>query len=543
MSSNQNNRSSDQPDVDVVVVGAGFAGMYGLHRFRKLGMRVKVFEAGSDVGGTWFWNRYPGARCDVESLEYSYGFSEELQQEWKWPERFSAQPDILKYLNHVADRFDLRRDIQMNTRVTEAHYDEEKNVWVVKTNRGDCVTARFFLVAAGNLSLPRVPDFKGLDTFRGKWYHTGMWPHEKVDFTGLRVGVIGTGSSGIQLIPVVAEQAAHLHVFQRTANYSVPSNNRVTDPEVERKHKATYAEWRRLAYETSYGIAGFPAPEKKAFDDSPEERQKLYQHRWVNGTGNISFLSSYKDLITNKEANETACEFAREKIREKVKDPKVAEILCPKDHYIGTKRLCLDTNYYETFNRSNVTLVDVKASPIEEIIPSGVKTKDASYALDALIFATGFDAMTGAIFDIDIVGKKGLKLKAKWSDGPKTYLGIMTADFPNLFMVTGPGSPSVKTNMVPHIEQHVNWIADCVSFMESQQYSTIDANKQKESEWVQHVNDVANSTLYPLANSWYVGANIPGKTRIFMPYVGGLDRYKKICDEIADKHYEGFSLN
>lgn len=527
--------------VDAVVVGAGFAGMYTLHRLRAMGLQVQVFEAGGDVGGTWFWNRYPGARCDVESLEYSYSFSDELQQEWVWPERFAAQPDILRYANHVADRFDLRRNIKVSARVTSADFDDQTGMWTVTTNQGDRVSASYCIMASGNLSLPRVPDFKGLEDFRGKWYHTGRWPHEPVDFSGLRVGVVGTGSSGIQAIPQIARQASHLHVFQRTANYSVPAVNRPLTPEADREHKANYARWRHQALETPFGIAGHAAPTKSAFEDSYEERQRVYEAKWGYG-GNISYLYAYRNLLSDKEGNETACEFVRDKIRATVKDPAVAELLVPRDHYIGTKRLCLDIGYYETYNRDNVTLVDVRKLPIETLIPGGLRTRDADYELDAIVFATGFDAMTGALLDIDIRGKGGLPLATKWADGPRTYLGLMTAGFPNMFFITGPGSPSVKTNMICHIEQHVDWIADCLQYLQAAGISRIEANRLKENEWVEHVNAVADATLYPLANSWYTGANIPGKPRVFMPYVGGLDKYKQICDDIAANKYAGFVL-
>ena len=528
-------------EFDVVVVGAGFAGLYMLHRLRELGMRVRVFEAGQGVGGTWFWNRYPGARCDVESLEYSYSFSEDLQQEWKWPERFAAQPDILRYINHVADRFDLRRDIQLNTRVVSAVFDETANRWTVQTDQGDVASARFCIMASGNLSLPRVPEFNGLSNFQGQSYHSGLWPAEDVDFSGLRVGVIGTGSSGIQLIPNVAKQAKHLYVFQRTANFSLPAQNRPHTHQADQRHKAQYSEWREQARRTPFGIAGHSPPAKSALEDPPEERSRVYEIKWGTG-GNISFLYAYNDLLVNQDANETAGEFVRRKIRQTVRDPAVAELLLPNDHYIGTKRLCLDNGYYETFNRDNVTLVDVKRSPIVEITAKGLRTEESEYELDAIVFATGFDAMTGALLDIDMRVNTGGSLRAKWSAGPRTYLGLMTAGFPNLFIITGPGSPSVKSNMVSAIEQHVDWITDCLKYLQSHGIRRIEAGLDTENEWVEHVNQVADATLYPLANSWYVGANIPGKPRVFMPYVAGLDKYRKICDDVAAKNYKGFVL-
>jgi cyclohexanone monooxygenase len=527
---------------DVVVVGGGLGGLYALHRLRGLGLKVRVFEAGSGVGGTWFWNRYPGARCDVESMEYSYSFSNELQQEWKWPERYGTQPEILRYINHVADRFDLRRDIQLNTRVVSAEFDPATDRWTVTTDQGDVVSAQFCVMASGNLSTPRVPDFNGLENFQGKWYHTGLWPQEGVDFSGLRVAVIGTGSSGVQMIPQIAAQADHLTVFQRTANFSLPARNAPMDPEKERRHKEEYEARRRAALDTPFGIAGHPAPTKTALEVSEEERLRAYETKWADG-GSISFLYSYTDLLVNKASNDTASEFVRQKIRSIVHNPAVAEILAPKDHPIGTKRLCLDTNYYETYNRNNVSLVDVKADPIIEITATGLRTRDREYGpFDAIAFATGFDAMTGALREIDVSVKGGDVLAEQWEAGPRTYLGLMVAGFPNMFVITGPGSPSVKTQMILAIEQHTNWVADCLTHLRKNGFNRIEAERQAQDAWVQHVNEVADSTLYPLANSWYVGANIPGKPRVFMPYVGGFAGYKQKCDEIAANEYEGFVL-
>ncbi|HEX2886869.1 NAD(P)/FAD-dependent oxidoreductase [Vineibacter terrae] len=528
--------------LDVAIVGAGLAGLYAIHRLRGMGLRVRAFEAGSGIGGTWFWNRYPGARCDVESLEYSYAFSDELQQEWKWPERYGTQPEILRYINHVADRFDLRRDVQLNTRVTSAVFDDAAGAWTLTTDRGDAVRARFCVMAAGNLSTPRVPDFKGIGDFKGKWYHSGLWPHEGVDFSGLRVGVIGTGSSGVQMIPIIARQAKHLHVFQRTANFSLPARNAPMDPQRERRHKAEYPARRRAAFDTPFAIAGYPKPTRSALQATAQERQDAYEAKWQEG-GSISFLYSYTDLLVSKEANETASEFVRDKIRGTVKDPRTAELLAPKDHPIGTKRLCLDTGYYETYNRANVTLVDVRSDPIAQITPDGLRTAGgADYALDAIVFATGFDAMTGALREIDIRTTHGATLANKWDGGPLTYLGLMVAGFPNMFIITGPGSPGVKTQMIASIEQHTDWIAGCLAHMRRHQLDRVEPTAEAEAAWVQHVNAVADSTLYPLANSWYVGANIPGKPRVFMPYVGGFDAYKRRCDAVAASGYEGFRL-
>ncbi len=529
---------------DAIVVGGGLGGLYALHRLRRLGLKAKAFEAGSGVGGTWFWNRYPGARCDVESLEYSYAFDNDLQQEWHWPERYGNQSEILQYINHVADRFDLRKDVQLNTRVTAADFDRGRNIWTVKTDKGDVVTAPFCIMATGNLSTPRVPDFKGIERFKGKWYHTGLWPHEGVDFTGLRVGAIGTGSSGVQMIPIVARQAKHLHVFQRTANFSLPARNGPMDLEIEARHKAEYTDRRAAAYDTPFGIAGFPPPTKSALDATPEEREAQYEAKWAEG-GSISFLYSYTDILVNKASNDTASEFVRNKIRGIVKDPVTAELLAPKDHPIGTKRLCLDTNYYETYNRDNVTLVNARATPIEEITENGLRTADGTeYEFDAIVFATGFDAMTGPLLSMDIRGRDGLTLAEAWKSGPRNYLGLQVAGFPNLFTVTGPGSPSVLCNMPVAIEQHAEWIADCIAAMRERGLERIEAKPEAMDTWVQQVNAAANATLLPLAaSSWYLGANVPGKPRVFMPYAGGMARYRRICADVAANGYEGFALS
>jgi cyclohexanone monooxygenase len=532
--------------LDVAIVGGGLAGLYAIHRLRGMGLSVRAYEQGSGIGGTWFWNRYPGARCDVESLEYSYSFSDELQQEWKWPERYGTQPEILKYINHVADRFDLRRDVQLDTRIVSAVFDAKAGDWTLRTAAGAAIRARWCVMAAGNLSTPRVPDFKGLEGFKGRWYHSGLWPHEGVDFSGLRVGVIGTGSSGVQMIPIIARQASHLTVFQRTANFSLPARNAPMDPERERRHKAEYAARRAAAADTPFAIGGHPKPTRSALDVPEDERNAAYEAKWQEG-GSISYLYAYTDLLVNKPSNDTASEFVRNKIRGIVKDKRTAELLAPKDHPIGTKRLCLDTGYYETYNRDNVTLVDVRSDPIAEITATGLRTENGqAFALDAIVFATGFDAMTGALREIDIRTTDGRHgeavLREHWAGGPLTYLGLMVSGFPNMFVVTGPGSPGVKTQMIASIEQHVDWIADCLAHMRREGFDRIEASAEAEREWVEHVNRVADSTLYPLANSWYMGANIPGKPRVFMPYVGGFDRYKRHCDAIAARGYEGFTF-
>jgi cyclohexanone monooxygenase len=525
---------------DVVVVGAGFAGMYMLHRLRGLGFSVRVYEQGGGVGGTWYWNRYPGARCDVESMQYSYSFSDELQQEWDWSERYAPQPEILKYANHVADRFDLRPHIQFNTRVERAEFDESGNLWRVATSDGRSVAARFVVLATGCLSNARMPDIEGLKNFKGPVYHTGNWPHEPVDFTGLRVGLVGTGSSGIQSTPVIAEQARHLAVFQRTANFSIPARNARLADEERQAFRKNYPEVRRFAREVARNGIYTELPDRSALDDGANERGLKYEARWQRG--GLTFMSVYNDLGLNKAANDTAADFVRGKIAEIVSDPEVAALLQPRSHPIGTKRICVDTDYFAAFNRDNVTLVDIKSNPIEEILPQGLRTAAATYEFDALVLATGFDAMTGSVAKIDIKGRNGQTLNQKWAEGPKTYLGLMSAGFPNLFIITGPGSPSVLSNMIVSIEQHVDWIADGLSHMRERGLAVMEADEAAEDKWVAHVNEVAHGTLYPQANSWYMGANIPGKPRIFMPYIGGVGVYRQICNEVAAKGYDGFVL-
>ncbi len=531
---------TDKTDLDVIIIGAGIAGLYAIYRLRQQGLKIRAYEAGDGVGGTWFWNRYPGCRCDVESMEYSYSFDDDLQQEWRWPERYGTQPEILKYINHVAERFDLLRDVQLKTRITTAHFDGNSNLWTVATEHGETVSAPFCIMATGNLSTPRFPQIAGIDDYQGEKYHTGLWPKEGVDFTDKIVGAIGTGSSGVQSIPLIAKQAKHLYVFQRTANFSLPARNAPLDPGKQRKHKEEYPERRKAAYSTPFGIAGYPPPDKCAAEASSEEREASYEAKWAEG-GSISFLFAYKDLLLDKDANDTASDFVRAKIRATVEDPKTAELLCPNDHPIGTKRLILDTDYYETYNRDNVTLVDIRSNPIERFIETGMELTDGgTYELDAISFATGFDAVTGAMRDIDIHTDQGANIRDKWADGPRTYLGIMVAEFPNMFMITGPQSPGVKSQMILACEWHVDFAANAIAHMRNNGLSRIDPEKEAENGWVSHNNEVADGTLYPLANSWYMGANIPGKPRIFMPYVGGVEAYTNKCNEVVDNSYEGF---
>ena len=526
-------------DVDVVVVGAGFSGLYLLYRLRKAGFSTRVFERGGDVGGTWYWNRYPGARCDVESLQYSYSFDEQLQQDWHWPEKFSAQPDILAYANHVADRFNLKKDIEFNIEVKASWFDENLKTWKITTNTGEEINAQYFIMATGCISTTQIPNIKGLSDYVGNTFHTGDWPHEEVDFSGQSIAVIGTGSSGIQSIPVLAKQAKKLTVFQRTPNYSIPSQNEPMTKKYERSWKDVYSERRKEMRYSAHGSL-------KDLNDVPalsvdeDQRQELYTKRWaIGGTG---FLGSFNDLLTNADANYTAAEYVRQQIKRVVKDKETAEILCPRSYPIGTKRICIDTGYFETYNRENVKLVDISKQPIQRLVTDGIIVDDQLYPFDSIIFATGFDAMTGSIFNVDIKGRGGLALKEKWNAGPKTYLGLMSASFPNLFMITGPGSPSVKSNMIMSIEQHVDLVIETLLSMRRKGLSVVEPELEAENKWVDHVQEVANKTLFPQANSWYMGANIPGKPRLFMPYIGGVGAYREICEEIVANNYRGFKF-
>jgi cyclohexanone monooxygenase len=529
--------SAPEPDFDAVVVGAGFSGLYMLHRLRAMGLRARVYEAAEGVGGTWWWNAYPGARCDIESLEYSYQFDEALQQEWEWTERYAAQPEILAYLNHVADRFDLRGDIRLSTRVVSAVYDEAAAAWTVTLGSGEAVTARYVIMATGCLSSSNVPDIPGRDSFKGKILHTGRWPHEGVDFKGKRAAVIGTGSSGIQAIPEIAKDAAQLTVFQRTASYTIPAGNAPLDPEVQAKVKARYKAFREHNAKMPIG-SDFDYGDQSALAVPPEAREAEYERRWDKGGS--SFAAAYNDIIIDPEANKTAADFVRAKIRQIVKDPATAEALSP-HQTLGCKRLCLDTGYYATFNRPNVRLVDVGRAPIEAITPEGIRAGGEDFVLDIIVFATGFDAMTGALDRIDIRGMGGLRLKDKWAAGPRTYLGLQSEGFPNLFTITGPQSPSVLTNMAPSIEQHVNFIAELIGHMRARGLTTVEPERPAEDAWVEHVGAIAAATLYPTCNSWYLGANIPGKPRVFLAHLG-FPPYVERCREVVAKGYEGFVL-
>jgi cation diffusion facilitator CzcD-associated flavoprotein CzcO len=536
-------KAAEPQSFDALIIGAGFSGMYQLYCLRdRLGLNVKVLEAADGVGGTWYWNRYPGARCDSESHSYCYTFSKELLETWEWSERYPGQPEIMRYLNHVADRFDLRRDIKLGTRVTGAQYDAKANRWQVTTGNGDELTAKFLITAVGCLSTANVPKIPGLENFKGRWVHTGQWPHEGVDFAGKRVGQIGTGSTGIQAVPVIAETAGHLTVFQRTANYSVPARNVPLTPEFQRYVRENHEDIRDVTHATTNGHP-FTIVDRSVFDVSADERKRLYEAAWEKG--GLQFRTTFRDLTVDKAANDTAAEFLKQKIRDTVADPVTAEKLADIDHPYAAKRPPIDTNYFEAFNRENVSLVDVRSDPIEAITPTGVRlTSGAEHSLDIIVFATGFDAMTGPLLALNIQGRDALPLAKAWEAGPLNYLGLQVAGFPNLFTITGPGSPSVLCNMPVPIEQHCEWISDCIAHMRDHKLERIEAEPEACERWVEHVNVAANATLLPFANhSWYLGANVPGKPRVFMPYAGGMARYRQHCADIAAKGYEGFKLS
>lgn len=535
-------QQSGQGDFDALIVGAGFSGLYQLHCLRdRLGMKARVLEAADGVGGTWYWNRYPGARCDSESHSYCFYFSGELVDQWEWSERYPQQPEVMRYLNFVADKLELKRDIQFNTRVTGARYDKAANLWRVATEGGEEYSTKFLIAAVGCLSSANVPDIPGLESFQGAWYHTGKWPHEGVDFTGKRVGQIGTGSTGIQAAPVIAETARHLTVFQRTPNYSVPARNKPLTAEFKEWVRRNKWEIRDTTRDTPNGHP-FRIAQRKAFDVSDEERRQIYEEAWEEG--GLRFRGNFQDLLVDKSANDTAAEFIKNKIRGTVKDRETAEVLVDIDHPYAAKRPPIDTGYFEIFNRDNVDLVNIRAKPIERITPKGIKTRDREYELDIIVFATGFDAMTGSLLRMGIMGRDGLSLNDAWAAGPRTYLGLQVPGFPNLFTITGPGSPSVLCNMPVAIEQHVEWITDCIAQMRTHDIATIEATLEATDDWVAHVNEAANATLLPqVPHSWYLGANVPGKPRVFMPYTGGMNRYRAICDDVAAQGYSGFAFS
>ena len=528
--------------VDAVVVGAGFSGMYQLHKLRDMGLSVKVFEAGEDVGGTWYWNRYPGARVDIESMAYSFSFSKELEQDWVWSEKYSPQPELLRYAQHVAERFDLKRDISFNTRVESAHFDEDNNEWLVTTECGRRVRARYLVMATGVLSAAKTPDIAGRDSYKGETYQTGLWPKEGVDFTGKRVAIIGTGSSAVQSIPLIAEEADELVVYQRTAAYSTPAFNRpLTNSEIDTM-KGNYDQYRQ---EQRLSPAGIINPERqleRVMDVPKEERQRRFEEAWDEGllTG---LMSTFSDIQLDEDANHEVAEFIRDRIRNTVQDRQTADDLTPKAYPYATKRPCIDTNYYETYNRENVSLVNLRRTPIETITETGIETSDGAREFDAIVYATGFDAMTGPLLRVDIRGRGGKRLVDAWIDGPRSYLGIAIHGFPNLFTITGPSSPSVLSNMLVSIEQHVDWVSDCIGWMNENGKTAIEPSDAAERDWAEHTAHLAGMTLFPQADSWYMGANVPGKPRMFLAYVGGVGAYRLICDQIAATGYHGFDVN
>jgi cation diffusion facilitator CzcD-associated flavoprotein CzcO len=523
--------------LDVVVVGAGFAGLYAVQHVRSLGFSVQGFEAGSDVGGTWYWNRYPGARCDVESVDYSYSFSEELQQEFEWTERFAGQPEILRYMQHVATRFDLYRSIQFDARVVGACYDEQSRRWLVELESGAVCSAQFLVLATGPLSVPLVPEIAGMSTFEGSVYQTSQWPKAEVDFTGQRVAVIGTGSSGIQSIPVIAEQCEQLYVFQRTANFSIPAQNSALTREALDQIKANYPERRRLAREDRIGTPYRYRP-YGVMEVDEQERTRAFEEAWQRG--GTHFTKSFTDIVRNEDSNKYAVDFVHRKIKAIIGDPELADALLPKDHPLGSKRICADTNYYQTYLRDNVTLIDLQRTPLVQIHGTGIRTSTTDYAIDSLILATGFDALTGSFLAIDITGPHHQTLRDTWHAGPRTYLGLAVAGYPNLFLLSGPGSPSVLANMVATAEQQVDWLGNLLTHLRQHHLTSTEADTTAQDQWVDHVNELASHTLFMRANSWYLGANVPGKPRVFMPYVGGLHAYRTLCDDIAASGYRGF---
>ncbi len=542
MATGHSNGNTSSVDVDAIIVGAGFSGLYMLHDLRQQGLAVKVLEQGGDLGGTWYWNRYPGARCDSESVFYMFSdrFSKEILQEWTWSERFVSQPEILDYLNFVADKMDLRKDIQFNARVTSAIYDEENNRWQVTAEDGTTLSARYFITAVGCISTTNIPNFPGLENYTGDWYHTGAWPHERVDFTGKRVAVIGTGCTGIQVVPEVAEEASKVWVFQRTPNYAIPTQNRPLDPEYTKEVKDDYEGIWQRARQSGFGFP-YAVAERSAVDYPAEERDRIYEAAWAKGGFYIG-IETFSDFLVNRDSNDTISDFLRLKIRETVHDPATAALLSPTDYPFFTKRPPLETGYFEAFNRDNVALIDVRATPIEEITTNGVRTSDREYEADAIIFATGFDTMTGTLFRMGIRGKGGQTLEDKWAEGPKTYLGLTTHGFPNLFIITGPQSPSVLANMPVAIEQNTEWIADLIGYMSKRGIDYVEATEDAERRWVDHHNEVAADTLLLETDSWWVGANIPGKVRTLYPYVGGVGVFRQTCQDVADNGYEGFTL-
>ena len=532
--------STASKPLDILIVGAGFSGMYLLHRLRNLKFDVRIVEAAPEVGGTWWHNRYPGLRCDVESLEYQYSWSDELRREWRWSERFSAQPEILEYAKFVADRLDLRRDIHFGVRVERAVWNDETHMWTATLSDGSRATARHLVFATGALATPRMPDIPGVENYEGRIIHTAQWPAQGVDFTGKSVGLIGTGSSGLQVAPQIAQQAAKLHIFQRSPAYSIPARNRALTEGDYKSFFENIEEFDALAMAQKGGIV-VANPKLGVQDVTPEQRERMLGERWEEG-GAFTFLATFKDVQMNETSNQLVADFVRDRIREIVKDPALAEKLCPK-YLIATRRTCVDIGYYEMFNCDNVELVDVSEDRIAAFTQKGVRLASGKeYALDAIVLATGYDAMTGALLAVDVIGRNGLAAKTAWENGPRNLLGLMIAGFPNMFTVTGPGSPSVLANVIRAIEHHVDWLSNCFEYLRRENIACIEADEHAQDAWVQHVNQLADRTLFPRTPSWYIGADIPGKPKVFMPYAGGLPAYREHADRVARNGYEGFRL-
>jgi cyclohexanone monooxygenase len=525
-------------DCDVVVVGAGFSGLYAVYRFRKDGLSVRGFERGSGVGGTWFWNRYPGARCDIESIWYSYSFSEELQQDWTWSHRYATQPEILAYLDHVADRFDLREAFTFNTSVTSAHFDDATHIWTVSTDGGEVLRCRFLIMATGPLSTPIDPHIPGLSEFSGEVVRTGEWP-ETIDLTGKRVGILGTGSSGIQSSPIIADQAEHLFVFQRTPQFSIPAWNYAYSEDEMAEIKAGYSQMRKDAWDTVGGII-YERPDHDPLTATPEQREAWLERTWARG--GYLMIASYNNVMFNEQVNAMVGEFVKKKIRERIHDETVADRLTP-TYPFAAKRLCVDTDYFEIFNRENVTLVDLRETPISHADSAGIVLKDGSRIdLDVVVLATGFHALTGAILAVDIRGRGGRTIQDKWSGSAGNYLGLTVAGFPNFFMVNGPGSVSVLYNMVPGAEQHIDFVADTIAYMDERGFASIEPEERAEEEWSAHVNEVAEQSVYPQVNTWYMGDNVPGKPREFLAYAGGGPAYFEHFKKAVTDDYQNFVL-
>ena len=527
--------------VDAVIIGAGFSGLYMLHRLRELGCKTRLFDAADGVGGTWYWNRYPGARCDSESHYYCYSFSESIRNEWKWSCRYPSQPEILKYLNFVADRLDLMKDIELGVRMVGGSYDEKARHWIVETDKGEVVHTRFLITGVGNTSTPASPAIPELEHFSGDIYHTARWPHEKVDFSGKKVGIVGTGSSGIQSIPVIAKEAGRLTVFQRTANYSVPARNHDLTDAMREEQNESFEEWRKLVLASPIGMP-FELPTVSALEESPEQQKARLEKLWEIGGFRFMF-TSYTDITLDRDANAVVANFIAEKIREKVKDPHTADILCEFNHPVGTKRPPIDTDYYETFNRDNVFIESLRSNPIKQATTDGLLMANGAYhELDALVFATGFDTVTGTILKLNLRGRSGQLLSDKWRDGPRAYLGICSEGFPNLFMITGPGSPAILTNFPGCIEQHVDWITDVIKKMRDTDSIEFEATATAESEWLERIAADVEGNLLTTVDSWYMNSNLPGKPRVFTPFLSGMPAYTEICENVANSGYQGFEF-